>query len=174
MIHGESYKPIVAEAAKTPGPRERLRADLRLPPAEGPRHRAGIRGDRVLRAREQGLRVQGRGRHLVGRRCHRRLPPPRRGERGSADLVRAVEHRLGLRAHDQGRRGDDADGAPPRRHALQDGYGPVGMWFLLFKGRSRTPTVSCTRSIGPPLDEVPPYGAARPIPHATAQPPDAA
>ena len=62
MINGESYKVIVAEAAKNAladARRRVLRARLHHAPAAGRRQ---VRGrDRVQRPREQGVRVQGQG-----------------------------------------------------------------------------------------------------------------
>ena len=100
MIHGESYKPIVAEAAKAGHRRgERLRAGLRGPPP--PRRRRPHphrRRGRLLRAGLQGHRLQGQGRHQLRRRRHRRVPPPGPGRGPRPHLVRPLEHRLGLRA----------------------------------------------------------------------------
>ena len=43
-----------------------------------------------------------------------------------------MERRFDLRHGRRGRRRADHDGEPLRARPLQDGYGPVGAWFLLF------------------------------------------
>ena len=121
MINGESYKVVVAEAAKNALLAERrgrdLRAHLHRGAVDGRRPRGGR--DRFLRARREGLRLQGeRGDRGHGRRGTR-VQAAELGRRYGPRMVSAMELRLLRLLHAEGRRGDDLPGSALHPGALQ-------------------------------------------------------
>ena len=105
MIHGESYKPIVAEAAqKGARGREHLRAHLHIPPPdrrERPRPYCGRYW--LQRSGAQDLCLQGQGGDLAAGGATGVFRPHAVGEGLGRILVRALEYGLGLQADDHGR-----------------------------------------------------------------------
>ena len=97
MIHGESYKPIVAEAARKAAT-EGLQQDHGHPPADGHRDEAqpGRRRRRVQRPQRGILRLPLKGRHRVRRWRVAHLQAPRGRRRDGADLVRPLEQRISV------------------------------------------------------------------------------
>jgi adenylylsulfate reductase subunit A len=166
MIHGESYKPIVAEAAKKAiGPEnvyERVYvSDLLLDPNTG--HVSGaiglsVRDHKVFVFKARAVISAAGGAtgvfrpHAVGEGLGRIWYAPWNTGSAYSLVMKAgaqmtqMEHRLVVTR-------------------FKDGYGPVGMWFLLFKGRVRNALGEFYEETQAPLlDDWPPYGAARPIP----------
>ena len=133
MIHGESYKPIVAEAARKAATEvyNRIMVTHLLMDKTRPNRVAGAVGFNVRNGNFYVFRAKA---VIV---CRRRrvahLQAPRGRRRHGTDLVRPVEQRLGLRAADPGGRQDDADGEPIVLTRFKDGYGPVGAYFLHLK-----------------------------------------
>ena len=111
MINGESYKVIVAEAAKNHlGTENIIRARLHRRPDHEGRHRR--RRLRFLRAREQVLHLQS-PRHLRGDGWRRpRLQASLLRRRPRPRLVSALELRFVDLLHPEGRRRDDLPGSP--------------------------------------------------------------
>ena len=119
MIHGESYKPIVAEAARKAATEVYNRIMVTHLLMDKTQAQPGRRRRRLQRPQRGFLRVPRQGGHRRRRRRVAHLQAAR-GRRGhGTDLVRAVEQRLRLRAADPGRRQDDADGEPDRPHPIQ-------------------------------------------------------
>ena len=119
MIHGESYKPIVAEAARKAATEVYNRimvTHLLMDQSQG---QPGRRRRRLQRPHGRFPRVPREGRHRRRRRRVAHLQAARRGRGHGADLVCALEQRVVLRASDPGRRQDDADGEPHRPDPLQ-------------------------------------------------------
>ena len=119
MIHGESYKPIVAEAARKAATEvyNRIMVTHLLMDKTQPNRVAGAVGFNVRNGNFYVFRAKavivaaGGASHIFKPRVGRR--------RHGTDLVRAVEQRFGLRAADPGRRQDDSDGEPDRPHPIQ-------------------------------------------------------
>jgi adenylylsulfate reductase subunit A len=167
MIHGESYKPIVAEAAKAAvgdgNIYERIFVAHPLLDADDPGRIAGVVGFSVrdykvyvFKARAviscgggaTGVyrpRAQGEG---LGRIWY---APWNTGSsyslaiRAGAQMTQ-MEHRLVVAR-------------------FKDGYGPVGMWFLLFKSVAKNAYGEITEQTrAHELEEWAPYGNAKPVP----------
>ena len=118
MIHGESYKPIVAEAARKAATEVYNRIMVTHLLMDQSRNRvAGAVGFNVRTGRFLRLPRQGGDRLRWRRLAHLQATRGRRGH--GTHLVRAMEQRVRLRVADPGRRQDDADGEPDRPHALQ-------------------------------------------------------
>ena len=121
MINGESYKVVVAEAAKNAllksGVGRDLRARLHYRSADGWRP---LRGRcRLLGAREQGVRLQVQS-HAGGHgRRRARLQAAEFGRGLRPRLVSAVQYRLVGVFHAEGRRGNDLPGSAFHPRALQ-------------------------------------------------------
>lgn len=166
MIHGESYKPIVAEAAKKAiGPEniyERIFvSQLLKDPNTGKISGAigfSVREHKAYVFKARAVIVSAGGAtgvfrpHAVGEGLGRIWYAP--WNTGSAyslpiqagATMTQMEHRLVVTR-------------------FKDGYGPVGMWFLLFKGKVRNAYGELYEETqAAALDEFPPYGNARPIP----------
>ncbi|MGH9041668.1 MAG: adenylyl-sulfate reductase subunit alpha [Acidimicrobiia bacterium] len=167
MIHGESYKPIVAEAAKAAigdeNVFERIFVAHPLLDADDPERIAGVVGFSVrdykvyvFKAKTviscgggaTGVyrpRAQGEG---LGRIWY---APWNTGSSYSLQIrsgaqMTQMEHRLVVAR-------------------FKDGYGPVGMWFLLFKCQAKNAYGEVTeQSRGHELEEWAPYGNAKPVP----------
>jgi adenylylsulfate reductase subunit A len=166
MIHGESYKPIVAEAAKKAiGPEnvyERVYvSDVLTDPATGNVSGAiglSVRDNKVYVFKARTVISSAGGAtgvfrpHAVGEGLGRIWYAPWNTGSAYSLAMKAgaqmtqMEHRLVVTR-------------------FKDGYGPVGMWFLLFKGRVRNAFGEFYEETQAPLlDDWLPYGAARPIP----------
>ncbi len=166
MIHGESFKPIVAEAAKKAiGPEnvyERIFvSDLLKDPATG--HVSGaigfsVRDHKVYVFKARAVISSAGGAtgifrpHAVGEGLGRIWYAPWNTGSAYSLMIKAgatmtqMEHRLVVTR-------------------FKDGYGPVGMWFLLFKGKVRNAYGELYEDTqAKALDEFPPYGQTRPIP----------
>ena len=167
MIHGESYKPIVAEAAKAAvgdgNVYERIFVAHPLLDADDPTKIAGVVGFSVREYKvyvfkakaviscgggATGVyrpRAQGEG---LGRIWY---APWNTGSSYSLQIragaqMTQMEHRLVVAR-------------------FKDGYGPVGMWFLLFKCQAKNAYGEVTEvSRGHELEEWAPYGNAKPVP----------
>ena len=167
MIHGESYKPIVAEAAKTAvgdqNVYERIFVAHPLLDADDPTRIAGVVGFSVREYKvyvfkakaviscgggATGVyrpRAQGEG---LGRIWY---APWNTGSSYSLQIragakMTQMEHRLVVAR-------------------FKDGYGPVGMWFLLFKSQLKNAYGEIAEEYrAHELDEWAPYGTAKPVP----------
>jgi adenylylsulfate reductase subunit A len=167
MIHGESYKPIVAEAAKAAvgdgNIYERIFVAHPLLDADDPTRIAGVIGFSVREYKvyvfkakaviscgggATGVyrpRAQGEG---LGRIWY---APWNTGSSYSLQIragaqMTQMEHRLVVAR-------------------FKDGYGPVGMWFLLFKCQAKNAYGEVTEvARGHELEEWAPYGNAKPVP----------
>ena len=121
MINGESYKVVVAEAAKNALLQTRRRRDLRARlhrrSADGRRPVRRRRG--LLGARGQVLRLQGEGHAGGDGRRRARLQAQELGRGPGPRLVSAVELRLLGLLHAQGRRRDDLPGSALHPGPLQ-------------------------------------------------------
>ena len=119
MIHGESYKPIVAEAARKAATNvyNRIMVTHLLMDKTKPNRVAGAVGFNVRTGDFYVFRAQGRHRVRRRRLAHLQAARGRRGH--GTDLVCAMEQRLGLCVADPGRRQDDADGEPHRADPIQ-------------------------------------------------------
>ncbi|HEV3363623.1 MAG TPA: adenylyl-sulfate reductase subunit alpha, partial [Acidimicrobiia bacterium] len=167
MIHGESYKPIVAEAARNAIGEENLyeRVFVAHPllDADDPTRIAGVvgfsvRDYKVIVFKAKAViscgggatgvyrpRAQGEG---LGRIWY---APWNTGSSYALEIrsgakMTQMEHRLVVAR-------------------FKDGYGPVGMWFLLFKSQSKNAfgeVIEETRA--DELLEWAPYGTAKPVP----------
>jgi len=166
MIHGESYKPIVAEAAKKAiGPEnvyERIFVShLFTDPGTGRVAGAmgfSIRDHKVYVFRAKAVISAAGGAtgvfrpHAVGEGLGRIWYAPWNTGSAYSLAIKAgaqmtqMEHRLVVTR-------------------FKDGYGPVGMWFLLFKGRVKNAYGELYEDTQAKLlDDWMPYGATRPIP----------
>jgi adenylylsulfate reductase subunit A len=166
MIHGESYKPIVAEAAKkaigADNVYERIFvSDLLTDPATG--NVAGaigfsVRDHKIYVFKAKAVISSAGGAtgvfrpHAVGEGLGRIWYAPWNTGSAYSLAMKAgaqmtqMEHRLVVTR-------------------FKDGYGPVGMWFLLFKGRVKNALGEYYEETQAGLlDDFPPYGATRPIP----------
>ena len=119
MIHGESYKPIVAEAARKAATEvyNRIMVTHLLMDKTKPNRVAGAVGFNVRTGdfyvfRAKAVIVAAGGASHI-------FKPRAVGEGMGRTWYAPVEQRLGLRAADPGRRQDDADGEPDRPHPLQ-------------------------------------------------------
>ena len=119
MIHGESYKPIVAEAARKAATEVYNRIMVTHLLMDKTQAQPGRRRRRLQCPDRRFLRLPREGGDRRRRRCVAHLQAARGRRRHGADLVRAVEQRVRLRVADPGRRQDDADGEPHRPHPLQ-------------------------------------------------------
>ncbi len=166
MIHGESYKPIVAEAAKKAiGPEnvyERIFvSDVIVDPASGRAvgaigfsvrdHKAYVFRARAVISSAGGATGVFRP-HAVGEGLGRIWYAPWNTGSAYSLVIKAgaqmtqMEHRLVVTR-------------------FKDGYGPVGMWFLLFKGKVKNAYGELYEETQAKLlDDWPPYGSVRPIP----------
>jgi len=167
MIHGESYKPIVAEAAKAAigdgNLYERVFVAHPLVDADDPTRIAGVvgfsvRDYKVIIFKAKAViscgggatgvyrpRAQGEG---LGRIWY---APWNTGSayamqiRAGAKMTQ-MEHRLVVAR-------------------FKDGYGPVGMWFLLFKSQLKNAYGEIAEEYrAHELEEWAPYGTAKPVP----------
>jgi adenylylsulfate reductase subunit A len=166
MIHGESYKPIVAEAAKGAiGPEnvyERIFVSHVLKdPGTGRASGAigfSVRENKIFVFKARAVISSAGGAtgvfrpHAVGEGLGRIWYAPWNTGSAYSLMIKAgatmtqMEHRLVVTR-------------------FKDGYGPVGMWFLLFKGKVKNAYGELYEETqAAALDEFPPYGAARPIP----------
>lgn len=166
MIHGESYKPIVAEAAKKAiGPEnvyERIFVShLLKDPGTGRVSGAmgfSVRDHKVFVFRAKAVISSAGGAtgvfrpHAVGEGLGRIWYAPWNTGSAYSLAMKAgaqmtqMEHRLVVTR-------------------FKDGYGPVGMWFLLFKGKVKNAQGELYEDTQAKLlDEWLPYGAVRPIP----------
>lgn len=166
MIHGESYKPIVAEAAKKAiGPEnvyERIFVShILVDPASGRASGAigfSIRDHKAYVFRARAVISAAGGAtgvfrpHAVGEGLGRIWYAPWNTGSAYSLVIKAgaqmtqMEHRLVVTR-------------------FKDGYGPVGMWFLLFKGKVKNAFgEQYEQTQAKLLDDWPPYGAVRPIP----------
>jgi adenylylsulfate reductase subunit A len=166
MIHGESYKPIVAEAAKKAiGPEnvyERIFvSDVLVDPTSGRAvgaigfsvrdHKAYVFRARAVISSAGGATGVFRP-HAVGEGLGRIWYAPWNTGSAYSLVIKAgaqmtqMEHRLVVTR-------------------FKDGYGPVGMWFLLFKGKVKNAYGELYEETQAKLlDDWPPYGSVRPIP----------
>ena len=119
MIHGESYKPIIAEAARKSASEvyNRIMVTHLLMDKAHPNRVAGAVGFNVRDG--ELLRLPGQGGHRRRRRRLAHLPAALGRRRHGQDLVCALEQRLGLRPGPAHRRQDDPDGEPDRPRPLQ-------------------------------------------------------
>jgi adenylylsulfate reductase subunit A len=167
MIHGESYKPIVAEAARNAigeeNVYERVFVAHPLLDADDPTRIAGVvgfsvRDYKVIIFKAKAVISAGGGATGVyrpraqGEGLGRIWYAPWNTGSAYAMQIRAgakmtqMEHRLVVAR-------------------FKDGYGPVGMWFLLFKCQSKNSLgeiIEQTRAHE--LEEWAPYGTAKPVP----------
>ena len=132
MINGESYKVLVAEAAKNAlGTDNIYRARLHYRA-----HRSTATKSSASWASPLAKTSSTSSRPRLSSSpsaAQSRLPSPLRRRRHGPLLVPALQFRL-LGLHDpQGRRRNDLPGSPLHPRPLQRRYGPVGAWFLLFK-----------------------------------------
>ena len=119
MIHGESYKPIVAEAAQKSASEvyNRIMVTHLLMDKARPQRVAGAIGFGV---RDGNLYVfRAKAVIVCGRRRVAHLPAAGDRRRHRTNLVCAVEQRFGLWSGDPGRRQNDPDGEQDRPHPLQ-------------------------------------------------------
>lgn len=166
MIHGESYKPIVAEAAKKAiGPEnvyERIFVSHVLKDPETG-HAAGavgfsVREHQVYVFKARAVISSAGGAtgvfrpHAVGEGLGRIWYAPWNTGSAYALMIQAgaamtqMEHRLVVTR-------------------FKDGYGPVGMWFLLFKGKVRNAYGELYEETqASALEDFLPYGKGIPIP----------
>ena len=160
MINGESYKLIVAEAAKKAlGTASRIAGARLHRQARQRRERpeARRRRGRLLGAREQDLHLQGQG-DADRRRRRVNVFRPRSIGRGQGRAWYPVWN-AGSDLRDGGEAGAEMTMMENRfvPARFKDGYGPVGAWFLLFKAqghqRLRRGLLARTRSM---LDDYPP------------------
>jgi adenylylsulfate reductase subunit A len=167
MIHGESYKPIVAEAAKAAvgdgNIYERIFISHPLLDANDPGKIAGVVGFSVRDAKifvfkAKAVISAGGGATNVWR--------PRATGEGLGRIWYAPwntgsAYSLAIQAGAQ---------MTQMEHRLvvarfKDGYGPVGMWFLLFKSTAKNAYGEITEQVrADELKEWEPYGAAKPVP----------
>jgi len=166
MIHGESYKPIVAEAAKGAiGPEnvyERIFVSHVLKDPDTGRASGAVgfsvRENKIYVFKARAVISSAGGAtgvfrpHAVGEGLGRIWYAPWNTGSAYSLMIKAgatmtqMEHRLVVTR-------------------FKDGYGPVGMWFLLFKGKVKNAYGELYEETqAAALDEFPPYGAARPIP----------
>ena len=166
MIHGESYKPIVAEAARraigAENVYERIFVSHLLMDREKNRVAGAmgfsVRDHKVYVFRAQAVVVAAGGAtmvfrpHAVGEGLGRIWYAPWNTGSAYSLMIRAgakmtqMEHRLVATR-------------------FKDGYGPVGMWFLLFRGRVKNAYgENYEETQAGALQDFLPYGAARPIP----------
>lgn len=166
MIHGESYKPIVAEAAKKAiGPEnvyERIFVShLLKDPGSGRVAGAvgfSVRDHKVFVFRAKAVISSAGGAtgvfrpHAVGEGLGRIWYAPWNTGSAYSLAMKAgaqmtqMEHRLVVTR-------------------FKDGYGPVGMWFLLFKGKVKNAQGEMYEDTQAKLlDDWQPYGGVRPIP----------
>jgi adenylylsulfate reductase subunit A len=167
MIHGESYKPIVAEAAKTAvgdgNVHERIFAARLLLDAKDPGRVAGaigfsVRENKVYVFRARAVIVAAGGAtgvfrpHAHGEGLGRIWYAPWNTGSAYSLMIQAgakmtqMEHRLVV-------------------SRFKDGYGPVGMWFLLFKAvLENAKGENIEQKWMSLLDDWAPYGTAKPIP----------
>jgi adenylylsulfate reductase, subunit A len=166
MIHGESFKPIVAEAAKRAiGPEnvyERIFVShLLTDPGSGRVAGAlgfSVRDHKVYVFRAKAVISSAGGAtgvfrpHATGEGLGRIWYAPWNTGSAYSLVIKAgaqmtqMEHRLVVTR-------------------FKDGYGPVGMWFLLFKGKVKNAYGELYEETQAKLlDDWPPYGAVRPIP----------
>ncbi|MHB8293557.1 MAG: adenylyl-sulfate reductase subunit alpha [Acidimicrobiales bacterium] len=166
MIHGESYKPIVAEAAKKAiGPEnlyERVFVShLLVDPASGRAAGAvglSLRDHKVYVFKARAVIVAAGGAtgvfrpHAFGEGLGRIWYAPWNTGSAYSLMIQAgakmtqMEHRLVVTR-------------------FKDGYGPVGMWFLMMKGKVRNAYGELYEDTqAGALKEWEPYGAGRPIP----------
>ncbi len=134
MIHGESYKPIVAEAARKAATEvyNRIMVTHLLMDTTHPNRVAGAVGFNVRDGSFYVFRAKavivaaGGASHIFKPRVGRR--------RHGADLVCALEQRVGLRAC-RSWRGAKMTQMENRivLTRFKDGYGPVGAYFLHLK-----------------------------------------
>ncbi len=166
MIHGESYKPIVAEAAKKAiGPENvyeriyvaRLLKDPETGAVSGAigfstrEHKVYVFKARAVISAAGGATGVFRP-HAVGEGLGRIWYAPWNTGSAYSLMIRAgaamtqMEHRLVVTR-------------------FKDGYGPVGMWFLLFKGKVRNAYGELYEETqAEALEDFLPYGHGRPIP----------
>ena len=119
MIHGESYKPIVAEAAKKSADKVFNRICVTHLLMDDSKDEPGRRCRRLQRPHRQLPRLQVQDRDLRRGRRLQHLQAAFGGRRFRPHLVCALVVRVRLRAHDQRRRQDDADGKSHRAGAFQ-------------------------------------------------------
>ena len=98
MIHGESYKPIVAEAARKAATEVYNRIMVTHLLMDKSKRQPGRRRRRLQCPHGRFLRVPREGRHRLRRRRVAHLQAARGGRGHGADLVRALEQRVRLRA----------------------------------------------------------------------------
>ncbi|MFO1299971.1 MAG: hypothetical protein U1F17_06225 [Burkholderiaceae bacterium] len=130
MIHGESYKPIVAEAAKKSADKvfNRICVTHLLMDESRENRVAGAAGFNV---RTGNFHVFKAKTVICGAGGASNIFKPRSvGEGAGRTLVRTVVVGVGLRPADQRGRQDDADGKPHVLARFKDGYSPVGAYFL--------------------------------------------
>jgi adenylylsulfate reductase subunit A len=167
MIHGESYKPIVAEAAKAAvgdgNVYERIFVSHPLLDADDPTRIAGVvgfstRDYKVYVFKAKAVISAAGGATGVWR--------PRATGEGLGRIWYAPwntgsAYSLAIKAGAQ---------MTQMEHRLvvarfKDGYGPVGMWFLLFKSVAKNAYGEITEETrGHELAEWAPYGTAKPVP----------
>jgi adenylylsulfate reductase subunit A len=167
MIHGESYKPIVAEAAKAAvgdgNVYERIFVSHPLLDADDPSRIAGVvgfstRDYKVYVFKAKAVISAAGGATGVWR--------PRATGEGLGRIWYAPwntgsAYSLAIKAGAQ---------MTQMEHRLvvarfKDGYGPVGMWFLLFKSQAKNAYGEITEQTrGHELAEWEPYGSAKPVP----------
>ena len=167
MIHGESYKPIVAEAAKNAigegNLYERVFVAHPLLDADDPTRIAGVigfsvRDYKVIIFKAKAVISAGGGATGVyrpraqGEGLGRIWYAPWNTGSAYAMQIRAgakmtqMEHRLVVAR-------------------FKDGYGPVGMWFLLFKSQLKNSLGQIAVEYrAHELEEWAPYGTAKPVP----------
>ena len=119
MIHGESYKPIVAEAARKAATDvyNRIMVTHLLMDKTKPNRVAGAVGFNVRSGDFYVFRAKAVIVCRRGRIAH--LQAPRGRRRHGTNVVCAMEQRLRLCVADSRRRQDDADGEPDRPHPIQ-------------------------------------------------------
>ncbi|HEV8627113.1 MAG TPA: adenylyl-sulfate reductase subunit alpha [Acidimicrobiia bacterium] len=167
MIHGESYKPIVAEAAKAAvgdgNVYERIFVSHPILDADDPTRIAGVvgfstRDYKVYVFKAKAVISAAGGATGVWR--------PRATGEGLGRIWYAPwntgsAYSLAIKAGAQ---------MTQMEHRLvvarfKDGYGPVGMWFLLFKSVAKNAYGEITEETrGHELAEWAPYGTAKPVP----------
>jgi len=167
MIHGESYKPIVAEAAKTAvgdgNIYERIFAARLLLDAKDPSRIAGaigfsVRDNKIYVFKARAVIVAAGGAtgvfrpHSHGEGLGRIWYAPWNTGSAYSLMIQAgakmtqMEHRLVVAR-------------------FKDGYGPVGMWFLLFKAvLENAKGENIEQKWANLLKEWEPYGSGKPIP----------
>jgi adenylylsulfate reductase subunit A len=167
MIHGESYKPIVAEAAKTAIGEENVyerifAVRLLLDPQDAGRVAGAVgfsvRENKIYVFKARAVIVTAGGAtgvfrpHSHGEGLGRIWYAPWNTGSAYSLAIQAgatmtqMEHRLVV-------------------SRFKDGYGPVGMWFLLFKAvLENAKGENIEQKWASLLDEWKPYGAGRPIP----------